>query len=83
MGTRIQLVGAEIVYQETLAREGAVINLPPHRAAMNSGVIAFSPSASKVSGEGAFLVQRGDPMSTSMMDSSTSLRVLFLALKIH
>jgi hypothetical protein len=83
MGTPIRLGGAEIVSRETLAREGAVINLLSPRAAVNSGAIAFSLFALRVSGEVAFLVRRGHLMSTSMMDSLISLRPLFLALKIH
>ena len=82
-GTLTQLEDAKAVYRETLVREGAAINLPSPRAAMNSGAIAFSHSALKGSGEGAFLVRNGDPMSTLMMDFLTSLRVLFLALKTH
>ena len=60
-----------------------MINLPSPHAAVNSSAIAFSLSALAVSKEGAFLVQSEGLMSTSMMDSLTSPRALYLALKTH
>lgn len=60
-----------------------MINLPSPHVAMNSSAIAFSLSALAVSREGAFLVQSRDLMSISMMDSLTSPRALYLALKTH
>ena len=84
MGTLIQLEGATVAYREAPVRKGAVINLPSLHVAMNSSAIAFSLSVLAVSrDQGAFLVQSGDLMSISTMDSLTSPRALYLALKTH